>query len=361
MSPAIQTDTPWSRVPWLLPPAIALSLAALVGFDRILGSGFLGPPPPPPVEVSVMELPKPAEAPPPAAAPPAPVTPPPVAAAVTPPPAPPASLRRAASPVPKPEAPPVVPRVVVNPPREAKRPPATKAKPPAAMSERVERLYHVGHDETTMLGASMQGPLRASGSVHLPPLTKAQWAALDKIYEVGKGTGFSPLEVMRGPLRAAASVHLPPLTKAQWAYLDRIYKMGLGGYFDPAQIKEAELRDAAGEPEPSAAPIIEAAITTPMAAIDFSRNPAFVAHNDMVARAVAQPLPVLPPGLWPRSAPIVAVARFAIAADGTATVALHQRNAQPALDRLLLGALERWRFTPAYQNGQAVASTLEVH
>ncbi|HWI26986.1 MAG TPA: hypothetical protein VN668_08435 [Stellaceae bacterium] len=221
-------------------------------------------------------------------------------------------------------------------------------------------MYHVGHDEAGNPVEPTEGPLRAAGSARVPPLTKEQWAALDRIYGVGAGTGAASPEVMKGSLRAAASVRLPPLTKAQWAHLDRLYHVGLSGYFDLSQLQGAELQSAASEAEQRGRPVIAAVVKTPIAPIDYSRNPAHVAHSDMAARAMAQPLPRLPAGLRLQHLPTGVVARFHIAADGAESVELQQPTSDEALDRILLDALKMWRFTPAYKNGQAVASMVDV-
>jgi hypothetical protein len=105
---------------------------------------------------------------------------------------------------------------------------------------------------------------------------------------------------------------------------------------------------------------IHIAAEVKVAAIDYSRNPAFVPHNDMAARPTLEPLPRLPAGMAPSDGVLVATARFQIGADGSSIVDLKQGTSNPALDRLLLAALEKWSFTPAFQNGQAVASTVDV-
>lgn len=109
-----------------------------------------------------------------------------------------------------------------------------------------------------------------------------------------------------------------------------------------------------------ARPEVHIAAKVKAAAVDYSRNPAFVAHNDMAARATREPLPRLPAGMAPSEGVLVVTARFRIAADGSSIVDLKQGTPNPALDRLLLAALDEWTFTPAFQNGQVVASTVDV-
>ncbi|MGO8867995.1 MAG: energy transducer TonB [Alphaproteobacteria bacterium] len=78
------------------------------------------------------------------------------------------------------------------------------------------------------------------------------------------------------------------------------------------------------------------------------------------ARAIFKPMPDLPAELRRRNVEWVAVARFKVAADGSAEVELVEPTSEPLLNRLLLAALNRWRFFPALDNGRPVASSLEL-
>jgi protein TonB len=78
------------------------------------------------------------------------------------------------------------------------------------------------------------------------------------------------------------------------------------------------------------------------------------------ARAISQPLPDIPEALRHRSIEIVAVARFKVAANGSAQVELTGPTADSDLNRALLESLRRWRFFPAMQDGKPVASTVEI-
>ena len=78
------------------------------------------------------------------------------------------------------------------------------------------------------------------------------------------------------------------------------------------------------------------------------------------ARAIYQPMPEIPDGLRHRSVDITAVARFKVAANGSARVELTEPTADSDLNRALLEALGRWRFFPAMQDGKPIASTLEI-
>jgi protein TonB len=80
----------------------------------------------------------------------------------------------------------------------------------------------------------------------------------------------------------------------------------------------------------------------------------------MGARALYKPLPEIPEELRHRHLSLVAVARFRVAADGSAQVALVQTTPDPRLNTALIAALARWRFFPAMANGRPVASTIEI-
>ena len=55
-----------------------------------------------------------------------------------------------------------------------------------------------------------------------------------------------------------------------------------------------------------------------------------------------------------------AVARFHVAPDGSATVALLTPTDFAALDQLILDTLSHWRFQPAVRDGVAIESDAEV-
>jgi protein TonB len=80
----------------------------------------------------------------------------------------------------------------------------------------------------------------------------------------------------------------------------------------------------------------------------------------MGARALYKPLPEIPDALRHRSIDVVALARFKVAADGSAQVELIEPTSDPDLNRALLDSLKRWRFFPAMQNGKPVASSVDI-
>ncbi len=80
----------------------------------------------------------------------------------------------------------------------------------------------------------------------------------------------------------------------------------------------------------------------------------------MGARALYRPMPDIPEELRHRELALVAMARFHVAADGSATVTLLQATADPGLNANLMSALRNWRFFPAMANGRPIASTLDI-
>jgi periplasmic protein TonB len=80
----------------------------------------------------------------------------------------------------------------------------------------------------------------------------------------------------------------------------------------------------------------------------------------MGARALYQPLPEIPEELRRRAIDLVAVARFRVAANGSAEVELIEPTSDAALNRALIETLKKWRFFPALEGGKPQASTIEI-
>jgi len=78
------------------------------------------------------------------------------------------------------------------------------------------------------------------------------------------------------------------------------------------------------------------------------------------ARAIYAPKPSIPDDLRENVFQAEAVARFTVAADGTAEVVLEKPTSNPRLNQVLLDTLKEWKFFPAVKNGIAVASTFEI-
>jgi protein TonB len=71
-------------------------------------------------------------------------------------------------------------------------------------------------------------------------------------------------------------------------------------------------------------------------------------------------MPEIPADLILDAGEIVVVARFLVAADGVAQVELTGPTPEAKLNEVLLAALQKWRFTPAFRDGRAVESTVEA-
>jgi protein TonB len=82
--------------------------------------------------------------------------------------------------------------------------------------------------------------------------------------------------------------------------------------------------------------------------------------DQMSARAILRPMPQIPDELRAHALNTVAVVRFDVAPDGSATATLLQATPSPQLNELLLEAFKRWRFFPALRDGKPVASVLEL-
>ena len=109
-------------------------------------------------------------------------------------------------------------------------------------------------------------------------------------------------------------------------------------------------------PERQSAPAA-AAPTQPPVPAPATKSPMGVT---MGARALYKPMPEIPEALRHRRLSVVALARFHVAADGSATVTLLQATPDPDLNAGLMAALQKWRFFPAMDNGRPVASTIDI-
>lgn len=71
-------------------------------------------------------------------------------------------------------------------------------------------------------------------------------------------------------------------------------------------------------------------------------------------------MPQIPDELREHALDTVAVVRFNVPVDGSATATLVRATPIPELNELLLGAFNRWRFFPALRQGKPVASVIEL-
>jgi len=82
--------------------------------------------------------------------------------------------------------------------------------------------------------------------------------------------------------------------------------------------------------------------------------------NNHGATIIYQPMPKIPDDLRREAFNTYATARFHIAVDGSATVELLTPSQNPRLNRLLLEALKTWRFAPATDGGNPIASLFDI-
>jgi protein TonB len=78
------------------------------------------------------------------------------------------------------------------------------------------------------------------------------------------------------------------------------------------------------------------------------------------ARAIIRPMPQIPDDLRGEAFNSVALARFHVTVDGSATVELARPTPNPRINHILLETLKKWRFMPAIRNGRPVPSTEDV-
>ncbi len=82
--------------------------------------------------------------------------------------------------------------------------------------------------------------------------------------------------------------------------------------------------------------------------------------NNNGPKIIYQPSPKIPDDLRREAFSTYALARFHVAADGSATVELTSPSQNPRLNRILLETLKTWKFAPATQNGNPVAATFDI-
>jgi protein TonB len=109
------------------------------------------------------------------------------------------------------------------------------------------------------------------------------------------------------------------------------------------------------EPQP---PARTAAPAAPLAQAHASLKPS--GGVTMGARALYKPIPEIPDELRHRHLSLVAVARFRVAADGSANVNLIQPTPEPRLNTAVIETLQKWRFFPAMEDGRPIASTIDI-
>jgi len=126
----------------------------------------------------------------------------------------------------------------------------------------------------------------------------------------------------------------------------------------PQKMAKREEATASVEPEPTPAPEEPVASAAPSEPPSPDTGPP--GGGRMGARTVLRPIPEVPDEFRQDALHAVAIARFHVAADGTATVDMLQATANPHLNQWLLDALAKWRFFPAIEDGKPIASTIEI-
>ncbi len=85
-----------------------------------------------------------------------------------------------------------------------------------------------------------------------------------------------------------------------------------------------------------------------------------IGTDNVGARAIYAPTPVIPDDLREDVIQTEAVARFNVSFDGTSEVTLEKPTSSPRLNQVLLDTLKQWKFFPAVKNGVAIPSSFEV-
>ncbi len=126
----------------------------------------------------------------------------------------------------------------------------------------------------------------------------------------------------------------------------------------PKPIKVVTNVATADKVVPTPAPqVAEAETPPPDAAIGAEDT---LQGNVMGAKALFKPLPQIPDDLRHDALNVVAVARFHVAPDGSATVELEKATGNTELNELLLESFKKWRFFPALLDGKPIRSTIEI-
>jgi protein TonB len=85
-----------------------------------------------------------------------------------------------------------------------------------------------------------------------------------------------------------------------------------------------------------------------------------IGSDNVGARAIYAPAPVIPDSLRDEPLQTVAVARFKVSYDGQVQVTLVTPTENPELNQLLLETLKQWRFFPAMKSGVAINSQFDL-
>lgn len=164
------------------------------------------------------------------------------------------------------------------------------------------------------------------------------------------------------PPAATSAPHTPPRPSAEKAPMP---------VSKPIPVKEPTPTLPVVAPKAAALPIKEAPVTEkPAQDKPAQQKQAEQKHSEEKsgtgptgnsgAQAILKPMPQIPDELRQDALSATAIARFHVAADGTATVELVTPTPNPRLNRLLLDTLKNWRFFPSMKDGKPVASTQDI-
>jgi len=212
---------------------------------------------------------------------------------------------------------------------------------------------------------------------YAPSLSPEERKALDEVFLVGEPDFIGALAAV-GPFRAAMSPRAPPLTREQWAALDRIYHVG--GYERYQEYRERLARISRpgslatlADLTPDERHLILASrgvlpmghgptllMSYKLTLIDGDRMPAYNQRGSppVILYAVTPELPealLKPPAQWN------AVVRLQIDRLASTQVELTGSTGNDTVDRAVLEALRSWRFRSAFYGvSLPMASTDEL-
>jgi outer membrane biosynthesis protein TonB len=215
--------------------------------------------------------------------------------------------------------------------------------------EKLAKTYNPGTAENGIYEVANAAGIRAARAKRAAPLTPEEYARLAKIYRPGRPQNGAFDVAEAAGIRSTSAPRSAPYTKEEREALENIYWTGTdNGGTTPVE-REAGLRGALS---------IQTALASPAPQVNYAARLGPTA-GEMMARATEQPPPEIPSDIPFDNEPVTVVARFNVAADGTAKVELAGPAAEPRLNDALLAAFKKWRFAPAYRSGRAVDSVID--
>ncbi|MGZ3237089.1 MAG: energy transducer TonB [Burkholderiaceae bacterium] len=158
-------------------------------------------------------------------------------------------------------------------------------------------------------------------------------------------------EPQQPPAEQKPTPPAPPIIKPQHKEIVVPRKMPV-----PQSPQVEQPVDRTSEPPPKANP--QLAPPPPPAPVTPPITSNATAH--MGAKAIYQPLPQIPDELRDEAISAIAMARFHINPDGTASVELIKPTQNPRINQIILNTLKTWKFFPALQDGKPIPSTQDI-